>query len=192
MRNETAVLDSSNNLASGETEASSSTGSERLILFALWLLVFSASSQLMIIVAMLPAIGEQLAISTAKQGLLVSSYAAMVGVFALVAGPISDKIGRRRMLLLGAGLMTSALALHAVVVDYFGLLAVRTIAGIAGGALMSLTVSLGQVGFASGAALAGVIYSQAGYRAGTFVGAGIALVATFLVWRMLPEPEILK
>jgi hypothetical protein len=83
----------------------------------------------MIVVAMLPAIGEQLSISTARQGLLVSSYAVMVGVFALVAGPISDKIGRRRMLLAGSGLMTAALALHAVVNDYAMLLTARTLAG---------------------------------------------------------------
>ena len=114
---------------------------EYTILFALWLLVFSASSQLMIVVAMLPAIGEQLSISTARQGLLVSSYAVMVGVFALVAGPISDKIGRRRMLLAGSGLMTAALALHAVVDSYAMLLTVRTLAGVAGGALSGAAVS---------------------------------------------------
>jgi predicted MFS family arabinose efflux permease len=60
------------------------------------------------------------------------------------------------------------------------------------GALMSLTVALGQVGFASGAALAGVIYAQWDYRAGTFVAAVIALVVTVLIWRQLPEPETAK
>jgi DHA1 family inner membrane transport protein len=52
----------------------------------------------MIVVATLPAIGEQLSISTARQGFLVSSYGVMVEISALVAGPVSDKLGRRRML----------------------------------------------------------------------------------------------
>ena len=112
-----------------------------IILFALWLLVFSASCQLMIVVAMLPAIGEELSISTAQQGLLVSCYAVMVGIFALVSGPVSDKIGRRLMLLAGSGLMTAALILHAVVDSYAMMLVARTLAGVAGGVLSGAAVS---------------------------------------------------
>jgi predicted MFS family arabinose efflux permease len=58
------------------------------------------------------------------------------------------------------------------------------------GALMSLTVALGQVGFASGAALSGVIYSQINYRASTFAGAVVALIVTVIIWKMLPEPAV--
>jgi hypothetical protein len=114
------VSDSPDNSSAGDDSS--------VIIFALWLLVFSASSQLMIVVAMLPEIGKQLSVSDAKQGLLVSIYAVMVGIFALVIGPISDKIGRRKVLLAGTGLMTAALAMHAAVFDYTGLLIVRTLA----------------------------------------------------------------
>ena len=72
-----------------------------IIIFALWLLVFSASSQIMIITPILPLIGEELGIGESRLGTLVSAYAIMVGIFAIVAGPVSDKIGRRRILLLG-------------------------------------------------------------------------------------------
>lgn len=72
-----------------------------LILFALWLLIFSASSQIIIIAPILPVIGEQLSMPESLQGVLVTSYAVMVGIFALVIGPISDKVGRRRVLLVG-------------------------------------------------------------------------------------------
>ncbi len=105
-----------------QTETS---GNDRLILFALWLLVFSASSQIMIISPMLPQIGTELNVPEAMQGTLVSAYALMVGVFALVMGPISDKIGRRRILLLGTGAMTLALVLHGVARDYYTFLFVR-------------------------------------------------------------------
>ena len=191
-------------------DADAPVSGEYTILFALWLLVFSASSQLMIVVAMLPAIGEQLAISTARQGLLVSSYAVMVGVFALVAGPVSDKIGRRRMLLAGSGLMTAALALHAVADSYVMLLAVRTLAGVAGGALSGAAVSFvgdyfpyERRGWANGWVMSGI---AAGQIAGVPLGAllaeafgfrvpflifAVTMGATFLlILKFVPQPDV--
>ena len=96
-----------------------------IIVFALWLLVFAASSQIMIITPILGQIGEELGIGESALGTLVSSYSIMVGIFAIVAGPISDKTGRRRILLLGTGVMTGALLMHHFVVGYFSFLAVR-------------------------------------------------------------------
>ncbi len=194
----------------GDETASSS--SEYTILFALWLLVFSASSQLMIVVAMLPAIGEQLSVSTDRQGLLISSYAVMVGVFALVAGPISDKIGRRRMLLAGSGLMTAALALHAVVDSYALLLGARTLAGIAGGVLSGAAVSYvgdyfpyNRRGWANGWVMSGIAVGQiAGVPLGAllaerfgfrtpFLFFAATMGATFLLtFKYVPQPDVAR
>ncbi|HEY0100597.1 MAG TPA: MFS transporter [Pyrinomonadaceae bacterium] len=85
---------------------------DHLILSALWLLVFSASSQIMIVSPMLPQLGRELNVPEAVQGTLVSACALMVGLFALIIGPVSDKVGRRRVLLLGSGAMCLTLALH--------------------------------------------------------------------------------
>ena len=112
-----------------------------LIVFALWLLVFAASSQIMIISPILPRIGEELGIAESILGTLVSAYSLMVGVFAIISGPISDKIGRRRILLLGTGVMTGALLLHHFVVGYYSFLAVRVCAGLAGGILSGAAVA---------------------------------------------------
>lgn len=181
-----------------------------LVLFALWLLVFSASSQLMIVVAMLPVIGKQLQIPEAGQGWLVSVYALMVGLFALVIGPVSDKFGRRRVLLIGAGLMTGALALHAVAVDFTTLLIVRLLAGIAGGTLSGAAVSyVGDYfpderrGWANGWVMSGIAVGQiAGVPLGTlladwygfrtpFLLFAATMGATFLlVWKFVPQPDV--
>ena len=112
-----------------------------LIVFTLWLLVFSSASQIMIISPILPTIGEQLGIGDAALGTLVSAYSIMVGVFAIISGPISDKIGRRRILMVGAATMTLALSLHGLVVGYVSFLAVRVFAGMAGGILSGAAVS---------------------------------------------------
>lgn len=183
-----------------------------LILFALWLLVFSASSQLMIVVAMLPAIGEQLSISTARQGLLVSSYALMVGIFALIAGPISDKIGRRMMLLAGSGLMTAALCLHVIVDGYAMLLIARTIAGVAGGVLSGAAVSyVGDYfpyerrGWANGWVMSGIAVGQIagvplgalsaeyfGFRTPFLIFAATMGATFLLILKCVPQPEVTR
>ena len=192
------------------TGADASLNGQYTILFALWLLVFSASSQLMIVVAMLPEIGEQLSISTARQGLLVSSYAVMVGVFALVAGPVSDKFGRRRMLLAGSGLMTAALALHAVPGGYALLLAARTFAGVAGGILSGAAVAyIGDYfpyerrGWANGWVMSGIaagqiagvplgalLAEQFGFRMPFLIFAATMGVTFLLVLKYVTQPDV--
>ncbi len=50
---------------------------------------------------------------------------------ALVMGPISDRIGRRRVLLLGSGALVVALALHGLANTFESLLVMRVLAGAA-------------------------------------------------------------
>ena len=112
-----------------------------MVIAALWLLMFSASSQLMILAPILPQVGKQLSIPESIQGTLITAYALMLGVFAVVMGPISDKIGRRRILLWGTGSMAVALGLHNLVFDYSSFLIVRALAGAAGGVLSGASVA---------------------------------------------------
>lgn len=112
-----------------------------LVITALWLLMFSASSQLMIITPILNDLKTELSIPESLLGTLVTAYAVMLAVMALIMGPISDKVGRRRILLLGTGMMGLALVLHNFAFDYHSMLAVRAIAGAAGGILTGSTVS---------------------------------------------------
>ena len=60
-----------------------------LVLFALWLMVFSASSQVIIVSPILPRIGEALNIAEAYQGWLITSYAVFLSLFALIIGYIA-------------------------------------------------------------------------------------------------------
>ena len=83
------------------TDSDDRAPNPHLILFALWLMMFSASSQVM--APILPRIGHELNIPEVFQGTLVSSYAIVAGICALVMGPVSEKIGRRRVLVLGTG-----------------------------------------------------------------------------------------
>ena len=112
-----------------------------VIVFTLWLLVFSSASQTMILSPILPRIGDELDIADALLGTLVSVYSIMVGIFAILAGPVSDKIGRRQILLLGCASMAVALILHGFVTGYYSFITVRIFAGCAGGMLSGAAVS---------------------------------------------------
>jgi len=95
----------------------------------------------MIISPILPQIGEQLGVPEAALGTLVAAYSIMVGIFAVLSGPFSDAMGRRRMILVGSGVMTIALLSHVAVGGYFTFLAARIFAGMAGGILSGAAVS---------------------------------------------------
>lgn len=180
------------------------------IVFALWLLVFSAASQIMIISPILPQIGEDLGVGDAALGTLVSAYALMVGVFAIISGPISDKIGRRRILLLGTGAMTVALIMHSFVQDYLSFLAVRLFAGMAGGVLSGSAVSYvgdyfpyNRRGWATGWIMSGAAFGQIiGIPLGVVIADRLGIKAPFavfavtmgltwlLIWFKVPQPDV--
>jgi predicted MFS family arabinose efflux permease len=181
-----------------------------LIVFALWLLVFAASSQIMIISPILPRIGEELGIAESVLGTLVSAYSLMVGIFAIISGPISDKIGRRRILLLGTGIMTAALLLHHFVVGYYSFLAVRVSTGMAGGILSGAAVAyIGDFfpydrrGWATGWVMSGMAAGQIagiplgivlagayGFRAPFYLFAAAMSMTCLLIWFRVPQPDV--
>ena len=181
-----------------------------VIVFALWLLVFAASSQIMIISPILPRIGEELLIGESALGTLVSAYTIMVGAFAIIAGPISDKVRRRRILLIGTSIMTGALLMHHFVVGYYSFLAVRVCAGLAGGILSGAAVSYigdffpyNRRGWATGWVMSGMAVGQIvgipigvvlagayGFKAPFYLFA-LVMAGTFaLIWFRVPQPDV--
>lgn len=181
-----------------------------LVLLALWLMVFSVSSQFMVIAPILPRIAEQLRVPAARLGPLVSGYAVAVGVVAVLMGPVSDRVGRRRMLLLGTGAMAAALALHGAARSYEALLAVRVLAGAGGGVLTGAAAAyvgdyfpyarrgwaLGWVmsGMAAGQILGvpmgALLADRAGFRTPFLVFAATMAAACAAVWAFLPQPAM--
>ena len=184
--------------------------SPTLIVFALWLLVFSSASQTMIISPILPMIGDQLDIADGALGTLVSAYSVMVGTFAIISGPISDKVGRRRILMMGAATMTLALSLHGFVTGYVSFLAVRVFAGMAGGMLSGAAVSyIGdwfpyhQRGWATGWVMSGSAFGQIigiplgivmaerwGIRSPFYLFAVTMAATLVLLFFKVPQPEV--
>ena len=176
----------------------------------LWLLVFVSGTQTLIIAPLIPQISRQLATPEPVLGTLVTAYAASVGVVALLTGPVSDRFGRRRILLVGTGILSVALALHGLTWDFASLFAVRALAGVGGGVLNGAAVAyIGDyfpanrrgwangwlfTGFAAGQ-IAGIplgtlLAASYGYRV-PFVAFGVLLVGVLVLqWRTLSEPAV--
>ena len=175
-------------------------------------MMFSASSQVIIISPILPNIGLELNIDEAKLSWLVSSYAAFLGVFALIIGPISDKVGRRRILLLGCSSLAVTLYLHALADSFIALVTVRSLSGAAGGMLSGAAVAyVGDYfpyerrGWANGWVMSGVAAGQiVGIPLGKYLAGAFgfrwpflmfAITMTFAVVfisRFVPQPDVVR
>jgi predicted MFS family arabinose efflux permease len=180
------------------------------VVFTLWLLVFASSSQIMIIAPLLPLVGSSLGIRSGLLGTLVSAYSLMVGVFAILAGPFSDRIGRRRILLAGTGLMTLALLAHLTVQGYWSFILVRVLAGMAGGILSGSAVSyVGDFfpyerrGWATGWVMSGTAFGQIlGIPLGVALAGSLGFRFPFLLFALfmsgtfllvlfrIPQPDV--
>jgi predicted MFS family arabinose efflux permease len=134
----------------------------------------------------------------------------MVGIFAILSGPVSDKVGRRRILILGCGTMTVALALHGLVESYGAFLAVRVFAGAAGGMLSGAAVSyIGDYfpytrrGWATGWVMSGAAFGQIvgiplgivlaarwGFRAPFYIFAVTMAATVLLLFWGVPQPNV--
>ena len=180
-----------------------------LILFALWLMMFSASSQLIIMVPILPEIAETLGVNAFWRGMLLTAYALSLGVSALITGPASDRIGRRLILLYGTALMAVTLVLHTVAENYVLLFSMRLLAGVGGGMLTSGSVAYvgdyfpyEQRGWANGWVMSGTAFGQvAGIPIGKVLATGFGYrwpflmfalpmaLSAVLIWRYVPQPD---
>ncbi|WP_299273549.1 MFS transporter [uncultured Psychroserpens sp.] len=103
--------------------------------------MFSSSSQFLIMAPILPEICRQLHVDESLLGLLITVYSLTLGVVALFSGYVSDNIGRRKIILLGSGLMATTLILHYIAYDYYSLLVIRILTGVSGGILTGSCIS---------------------------------------------------
>jgi predicted MFS family arabinose efflux permease len=106
-----------------------------VVLPVLCLSMFSAIFNLRVLGPILVDISQEFGITVAAAGQLAVAYATPFAISALFVGPLSDRYGRRRMILIGISTLALA-ALGATVAPTFGLLVVaRVIAGLGGSML---------------------------------------------------------
>ncbi len=174
--------------------------------------MFASSTQFFILTPLLPAIKRDLQVPEEMLGTLIGAYALMLGVSALFAGYLSDRIGRRKILLFGSGFMAMALMAHGLAVDYMSLLILRLLTGISGGVLTGSCVAYirdyfpyDRRGWANGVVITGGAFGQiAGIPTGIlladqfgfsspFVILGVVMACSFfLINQFVPQPFEVK
>lgn len=174
--------------------------------------MFVSSSQFFIMSPLLPQMERELCISEAYLGLIVGVYSVSLGLSALFAGSLSDRVGRRRMLKTGSLLMGLSLLLHVFAVNFSLLILFRLLAGISGGLLTGTCVSyvrdyfpyekrgkangiiitgsaLGQI---AGIPLGILLAERLGFSSPFFVLGLLMLMAFVLIHFCVPQPITIR
>lgn len=176
-------------------------------LWLLALLTFSGTVAMHIFVPALTVAGADLGAPASAMQMTISLYIAGLAVGQLVYGPLSDRFGRRPVLMAGLALYTAAGLYAAFAPDVDALIAARLFQALGGCAglvlgralvrdtagegdttrrlaLMNLMVTLGP-GVAP--LVGGVVADSIGWRALFWLLAGLGTVNLLLTWRLVPE-----
>lgn len=157
------------------TEASRA-GNNRLI-GVLFGLMFVAVADNQMISPLLPDLMAAFGLGAGRAGLLVSVYAIAAAVVSFAIGPLSDRTGRRKMLIAALIVFTAATLLCGLAWDYASLVAFRAVTGAAAGVLsLNITACIGdhfpynRRGAAMGLVMSGYFAAMIlGVPAGAFV-----------------------
>jgi predicted MFS family arabinose efflux permease len=179
----------------------------RSALAILFVIVFIDLLGFGMVIPVMPLYAKRLGASEAWTGLLSAGYSAMQFVFAPIWGRLSDRIGRRPMLL-GSIVMTAvAFALYGLAGSFPILLISRLFAGAATANIaiarafvadvtapedrargMGIIGAAFGLGFVLGPAIGGVLSNYSLSLPG-FAAAALAAVNGIAAWFILPEPE---
>lgn len=109
-----------------------------LILFGV---LFLGVSDAQLVPPLLASIAGEFHASAGRTGIIVTSYSLAAAVFALFAGPLSDRIGRKKVLVGGLALFTLASFSTQHVTTLGALVVARTLTGFAAGTLSTCALS---------------------------------------------------
>lgn len=113
----------------------------RLVLL-LGLAGFMVMADNWVVSPILPAIAGDLSVSAARAGILISAYMLPFGLFQLVYGPLADRFGKAKVVVVTLGLFSVATALAGLAGSISGLAVFRAITGVFASATMPISLAL--------------------------------------------------
>jgi predicted MFS family arabinose efflux permease len=109
-----------------------------LILFGV---LFLGVADTQLVPPLLSTIAREFGTTPGQAGIIVTSYSLAAAAFALFAGPLSDRIGRKKVLAAGLALFTASSLATYHVTTLGTLIVVRTLTGFAAGTLSTCALS---------------------------------------------------
>jgi DHA1 family bicyclomycin/chloramphenicol resistance-like MFS transporter len=201
------MLNSQNNAFSEAGEPTFNVGT---VILTLGLVSAMGSMAIHMLTPALPLLQRDLGTNITGAQLVIGTYLVGLGIGQLLAGPLVDRLGRRRLLFAGLLLFTTASTASAIAPDLESLLAARALQAIGGAAGLvtsrvliadlfsredgaAMQASLMMVVLVSPAispVIGGLLASMGGWR---LVPALLALVCLFTLmvsWKFLPRIEL--
>jgi len=168
---------------------------------------FATFALLYCVQPMMPLLSQEFSINAAQSSLILSVATGLLAVGLLITGPISDRIGRKPVMvaaLFAAALCTLA---SAMMPTWHGVLLLRALVGLSLSGLaavamtylseeihprhiglaMGLYIAGNAIGGMCGRLIAGVLIDFVSWHTAMLVIGGLALIAAAVFWRILPE-----
>ena len=181
-------------------------GSRGTLLATLGFLSFASVYTNVVVSPVLIEVGRDFDVSTGTAGLLVAGYGLPGILVALLAGPLSDRRGRKPFLFWGTVVMAVATACGALMPSFAALLVTRLVAGVGSsvifpnsnatvgdvfpyrerGRAMSTIIGANTMATIVGVPLAGLLADSITWRASLVLVGALGLAAALLIWRLLP------
>jgi len=168
---------------------------------------FATFALLYCVQPMMPLLSQEYSINAAQSSLVLSVSTAMLAFGLLITGPISDRIGRKPVMV--CALLCAALStmLSAVMPTWEWVLATRALVGLSLSGLaavamtylseeihpqhiglaMGLYIGGNAIGGMSGRLITGVLIDFVSWHTALLTIGGLALVAALVFWKVLPE-----
>ncbi|GGU61504.1 MFS transporter [Pseudomonas laurentiana] len=168
---------------------------------------FATFALLYCVQPMMPLLSQEFSINAAQSSLVLSVSTALLAFGLLVTGPVSDRIGRKPVMV--AALFCAALCTiaSALMPTWEGVLAMRALVGLSLSGLaavamtylseeiypqhlglaMGLYIGGNAIGGMSGRLITGVLIDFVSWHTALLAIGGLALIAAVLFWKMLPE-----
>jgi predicted MFS family arabinose efflux permease len=182
----------------------------RVLLAVLGALTFAAVYATVVIAPVLTQIASDFDISTGTAGLLVAAYGAPGVVVALIIGPFSDRVGRKRFLVIGSACMGLFTLLGAFATSFAMLIALRIVAGVGAalifpnvsamigdnfpyrdrGRAMSTVIGFNTMASVVGVPTAGIIAEATSWRLSLALVGTLCLIATVLLYFLLRPARV--
>jgi predicted MFS family arabinose efflux permease len=120
---------------------SGKTGFKWTVALILFGVLFLGVSDTQLVAPLLPLIAQDMGTTSGHAGIIVTTYSLAAAAFALFAGPLSDRVGRKKVLVSGLALFTTASFLTYHVSSFGALVILRAVTGLSAGTLSTTALS---------------------------------------------------
>lgn len=179
---------------------------KRSVIILFFSVMFVIGTDTFLISPLLPLLQTNFHIQAGQAGWMVSSYAMGYALFALIAGPLSDRLNRKKVMLIGLTAFAVSTALCAFAYSFWSMIIFRFAAGVSASfvtpqvwASIPILVPRDKILRAMGMATAGLSISQLiGLPLGSYLASFdwripflvigfLALLLAAAVWTVLPD-----